>query len=84
MSQTTSDKTSGIRPAIVADICDAILSRRSFLLTSHARPDGDSIGSQMAMAYALDRLGKQVRIVNADPAPDHYREFPDALARVLG
>jgi phosphoesterase RecJ-like protein len=28
------------------------------------------------MAYALDRLGKQVRIVNADPAPDHYREFP--------
>ena len=28
------------------------------------------------MAYALDALGKQVRIVNADAAPDHYREFP--------
>jgi phosphoesterase RecJ-like protein len=28
------------------------------------------------MAFALDALGKRVRIVNADPAPDHYREFP--------
>ena len=65
-----------MRPAVVDEICDAILSRRRFLLTSHARPDGDSIGSQLAMAYALDALGREVRIVNADPAPDHYREFP--------
>jgi phosphoesterase RecJ-like protein len=28
------------------------------------------------MAFALDRLGKNVRIVNADPAPDHYQDFP--------
>ena len=40
--------------------------RPRFLITSHARPDGDSIGSQLAMAFALDALGKQVRIVNAD------------------
>ena len=57
-------------------ICEEILRRQRFLLTSHARPDGDSIGSQMAMAFALDKLGKQVRIVNADAAPDHYHEFP--------
>jgi phosphoesterase RecJ-like protein len=57
-------------------IRDEILRRRRFLITSHARPDGDSIGSQLAMAYALDALGKQVRIVNADPAPEHYQEFP--------
>jgi bifunctional oligoribonuclease and PAP phosphatase NrnA len=55
---------------------DAIRARSSFLITSHARPDGDSIGSQMAMAFALDALGKQVRIVNADPAPAHYCTFP--------
>ncbi len=53
-----------------------ILSRQRFLLTSHARPDGDSIGSQLAMAFALEALGKQVHLVNADPAPDHYLEFP--------
>ena len=28
------------------------------------------------MAYALEALGKEVRIVNADPAPEHYLEFP--------
>jgi bifunctional oligoribonuclease and PAP phosphatase NrnA len=58
------------------EICDAIHARKRFLITSHARPDGDSIGSQLAMAYALEALGKEVRLVNADPAPDHYKEFP--------
>jgi len=58
------------------EICEAIHARRRFLITSHARPDGDSIGSQLAMAYALEALGKEVRLVNADPAPEHYMEFP--------
>ena len=58
------------------EICAAIHARKRFLITSHARPDGDSIGSQLAMAYALEAIGKDVRIVNADPAPDHYMDFP--------
>ena len=58
------------------EIAEAILQRQRFLITSHARPDGDSIGSQLAMAFALDALGKSVRLVNADPAPEHYQEFP--------
>ena len=58
------------------EICDAILARKRFLITSHAKPDGDSIGSQLAMAYALEVLGKEVRLVNADPAPEHYMDFP--------
>ena len=57
-------------------IREEILRRQRFLITSHARPDGDSIGSQLAMAFALDALGKSVRLVNADAAPDHYQEFP--------
>jgi bifunctional oligoribonuclease and PAP phosphatase NrnA len=69
MSTTTSSLT-------VIDIRDAIFARRRFLITSHAKPDGDSIGSQMAMAYALEALGKEVRLVNSDPAPEHYMEFP--------
>jgi phosphoesterase RecJ-like protein len=60
---------------VKSDIRDAILSRRRFLITSHAKPDGDSIGSQLAMAYALEALGKEVRLVNADPAPEHYMDF---------
>jgi phosphoesterase RecJ-like protein len=75
------ERTSANLPAasdgdVVVSICQALLRRQRFLLTSHARPDGDSIGSQLAMAYALESLGKQVRLVNADAAPDHYREFP--------
>src|SRR5260370_38402450 len=60
---------------IKTEICDAIHARRRFLISSHARPDGDSIGSQLAMAYALEALGREVRIVNPDPAPEHYMEF---------
>jgi phosphoesterase RecJ-like protein len=59
---------------------DAIveLVRRSqrFVVTSHARPDGDSIGSQLAFAYALRALGKDVTIVNRDPAPPTLMVFP--------
>jgi phosphoesterase RecJ-like protein len=57
-------------------IRDEIIQRRRFLLTSHARPDGDSIGSQLAMAYALKALGKEAVIVNSDVPPAHYFDFP--------
>ena len=60
----------------LASICDVIENRERFLLTSHARPDGDAIGSQLAMAFALKQLNKQVRIINCDPTPDLYSAFP--------
>ncbi|HEY5618999.1 MAG TPA: bifunctional oligoribonuclease/PAP phosphatase NrnA [Vicinamibacterales bacterium] len=55
---------------------EQIRARRRFVLTSHVRPDGDAIGSQLAMAYALRALGKQVRIVNHDPPPAPLLTFP--------
>ncbi|MBA2301080.1 MAG: bifunctional oligoribonuclease/PAP phosphatase NrnA [Acidobacteria bacterium] len=81
MTATNPDSHSGLETGSgltspVEAIRDEILKRRRFLITSHARPDGDSIGSQLAMAFALDALGKEVRIVNADAAPDHYQDFP--------
>jgi phosphoesterase RecJ-like protein len=60
----------------ILQIVDAIRSRQRFVLSSHARPDGDSIGSQLAMAYALRALGKDVVVVNADPAPAPLMAFP--------
>jgi bifunctional oligoribonuclease and PAP phosphatase NrnA len=78
MSETTTPNLADptVAANVLPPICEAIRRGQRFLLSSHARPDGDSIGSQLAMAYALESLGKDVRIVNADPAPDHYREFP--------
>jgi phosphoesterase RecJ-like protein len=60
----------------IARIVEAVTARRRFVLSSHARPDGDSIGSQMAMAYALRELGKDATVVNADPAPPPLLAFP--------
>jgi len=57
-------------------IHDEVLRRQRFLLTSHLKPDGDSIGSQMAMAYALRALGKDVRVVNCNPALPALQTFP--------
>jgi phosphoesterase RecJ-like protein len=57
-------------------IVEAVQARQRFIIASHARPDGDSIGSQLAAAYALRALGKQVTVVNADPAPPPLMQFP--------
>jgi phosphoesterase RecJ-like protein len=76
MNETASRDDIGHARPVIGDIREQVFARQTFLLTSHARPDGDSIGSQLAMAYALEALGKRVRIINADSAPDHYLEFP--------
>ena len=57
-------------------IVDAIHARRRFVISSHSRPDGDSIGSQLAMALALRALGKVVQVVNKDRAPGPILQFP--------
>ncbi len=65
----------------VHEVADAIRTRQSFLVTSHARPDGDAIGSSVALALALDALGKQATVILCDPVPTPYRAFP-AIDRI--
>jgi bifunctional oligoribonuclease and PAP phosphatase NrnA len=60
----------------IPPIVEALRAHRRFVLSSHSKPDGDSIGSQLAMAYALRALGKEVTVVNADPAPATLMAFP--------
>jgi phosphoesterase RecJ-like protein len=62
--------------AEIQNIVEAIRARQRFVISSHSRPDGDSIGSQLAMAYALKALGKEAVVVNADPAPAPLMAFP--------
>jgi phosphoesterase RecJ-like protein len=64
------------RTEIIGRVCAEVRRGHRFLITSHARPDGDSIGSQLALALTLDRLGKTTRIVNRDQVPVPYRSFP--------
>ena len=48
---------------------EIINANQRFLLLSHIRPDCDALGSELAMAMILERLGKQVRIVNGMATP---------------
>jgi phosphoesterase RecJ-like protein len=57
--------------------------RQRFVISSHTRPDGDAIGSQLAMAYALGALGKYVRVVDRDAAPDPLQAFPGVRSIVI-
>jgi len=60
----------------IVQIVEAIRTRQRFVISSHSRPDGDSIGSQLAMASALKTLGKDVVVINADQAPPPLMAFP--------
>ncbi|MSU76191.1 hypothetical protein EXS54_01835, partial [Patescibacteria group bacterium] len=46
------------------------------LVVTHARPDGDAIGSLLAVQMVLQRLGKDVTAVVRDPIPDMYKFLP--------
>jgi phosphoesterase RecJ-like protein len=59
-----------------AQVAEAIRQRQRFVVTSHSRPDGDAIGSSLAMAYALRRLGKDVRVLSRDAPPPPLMVFP--------
>src|SRR5450759_3660768 len=48
------------------------------LVTSHVRPDGDAIGSSLALSLALLDAGKQVQVVLADGLPDGFKHLPGA------
>jgi phosphoesterase RecJ-like protein len=58
-----------------------IESHDRFLITSHVRPDGDSIGSELGMAAMLAQKGKQSEIVNASSLPARYG-FLDPARRI--
>jgi phosphoesterase RecJ-like protein len=62
--------------ATAAQIAAEIRRRQRFVIVSHARPDGDAIGSCMAMAFALTALGKDVRVVGKDAPPSPLTVFP--------
>ncbi len=57
--------------ASLDQIGEVLRNHNSFVLISHIRPDGDAIGSQLALGYSLMALGKSVRLINEDGLPDN-------------
>jgi phosphoesterase RecJ-like protein len=64
--------TEGTIDAIGA-ILDLFRTRTRFVLTTHINPDGDGIGSEIALAAWLRQSGREVRIINTSPLPAVYR-----------
>jgi phosphoesterase RecJ-like protein len=59
-------------------IKDRIQLAERILVTSHVRPDGDAIGSSLALALALMDAGKQVQVVLTDGIPANFQFLPGA------
>ncbi|MDB4398564.1 DHH family phosphoesterase, partial [Akkermansiaceae bacterium] len=58
------------------EIGKAIEDHNSFVVVSHVRPDGDAIGSILALGHALEKLGKSVRYLNNDGCPPSLNFLP--------
>jgi len=59
-----------------SEIGDAIRSAERIVILSHARPDGDAVGSQVALGLSLIAAGKQVRMLNEDGTPQSLNFLP--------
>ncbi len=75
-----------------ADVVRAVSGLGSFVLFLHEFPDGDSLGSNLAMARALEKLGKEAVVASPTPPPARFGFLPgfkkivaaDGLSRPLG
>jgi bifunctional oligoribonuclease and PAP phosphatase NrnA len=68
----------GSRPAGLAAVLEVVRSGQEFAIVSHARPDGDAVGSMLACGMILAGLGKHADLYSADPVPAIYRALPCA------
>lgn len=59
-----------------------LLSKDKILILTHRSPDGDTIGSGYALAMALRKLGKSVKVDCTDPFPEKYSYFIDKLEKL--
>jgi phosphoesterase RecJ-like protein len=63
---------------MLRDVLQQIERRDRFVLTSHARPDGDAVGSALACCQILRGMGKHADVVLHDGVPRIYRALPFA------
>src|SRR5438309_9364676 len=63
---------------MLSQVVELIEKKDRFAITSHIRPDGDSLGSSLGLYWLLRALEKDVEIIMRDPAPHSYQELPGA------
>ncbi len=60
------------------EIVDVIREKNNFLITSHVNPEGDSIGSLIAMFLVLEKMGKKAVMGISDKVPENLKFLPGA------
>jgi bifunctional oligoribonuclease and PAP phosphatase NrnA len=63
---------------MLSQVVELIESKRRFAITSHIRPDGDSLGSSLGLYWLLRALEKDVEVIMRDPVPHAYQQLPGA------
>ncbi len=58
------------------DILSFIEKNESFLLATHINPEGDALGSAIALSLALESIGKKTVVYDKDGVPDSYKFLP--------
>src|SRR4051794_7428112 len=66
------------KAAMITEVLKTIRGHQRFVLTSHARPDGDAVGSLLAAGQMLRSIGKDVEVVLSDAVPVIYKPLPFA------
>ncbi len=64
--------------ALAARIAATLRASRDVLVVCHVDPDGDCLGSALALALALSRLGVPAAVGSADGVPEPFRTLPGA------
>ena len=59
-------------------VCRTFREKERFLIACHENPEGDAIGSELALALALRQMGKTATVLNADPVPGNLLFLPGA------
>lgn len=54
-------------------LAQRIMKAKTLLLSTHRQCDGDGLGAELALAFALRKIGKTVWVVNVDSTPKKYR-----------
>jgi phosphoesterase RecJ-like protein len=81
MAESTLEDIPQYMTGAIGAILTLFRTRERFVLTTHVNPDGDGIGSEIALASWLRERGKDVRVINHSPLPAVYR-FLDTAGNV--
>jgi phosphoesterase RecJ-like protein len=76
IAERAAAKPANLTNATFAEIAQILREQESFLVLSHVRPDGDALGSEIAMGLSLERMGKKVKVWNEEGLLEKFSFFP--------